>query len=350
VLTQFAFDDTATPRCSIVVSTYNDGDLVGQAVDSLLAQTESSIEIIVVDDGSEDGTAARLAAYAENPLVRVLTLAENRGVPGARNLGIAAARGEFIAFVDADATAPARWLEALLKAFDGPRVGCVGGPDVAPPDDGLFAQSVDFTLHSNIATGRLRRRTRLARYSPGGCNMAVRADILNEVGVLDERLGRRGEEKELIQRIRRQGYDIAYAPDALIWHRRRPSIRSFWRQTYLSGRARVDILRLAPDALEPAHVFPALATFLLLAAAVGALLRPDEPLFVLPLVFYGLLILANGILGGLKLHSLRAAWYTALTSAMVHIGYGLGFWARLVGLGVSGIARRLGLPGSRSIP
>lgn len=323
----------ATPRCSIVVSTYNDGDLVCHAVDSLLAQTEQRIEIIVVDDGSQDGTGARLAAYAENPTVRALTLAENQGVPGARNLGIQAARGEIIAFMDADATAPTHWLETLLQPFARTRVGCVGGPDAAPPDDGLFAQCVDFTLRSSIATGRLRRKSPLARYSPAGCNMAVRADILDQVGLLDERLGRRGEEKELVQRIRRQGYEILYVPDALIWHRRRPSIRSFWKQTYLSGRARVDILRLAPDALEPAHLFPAAATLMLLVAAIGILLDPGEPLFVFPLAAYGLLILGNGILGGLTLRSAWAVWYTALTSAMVHIGYGLGFWIRLMELG-----------------
>jgi len=324
-----------SPRCSIIVSTYNDGHLICDAVDSLLAQTEQNFELIVVDDGSDDDTVARLAAYKTNPKVQVLALSENQGVPRARNLGIEAANGEIIVFMDADATAPKHWLEALVQPFVRTRVGCVGGPDTAPADDNLLALCVDFTLQSSIATGGLRRKGRLARYSPAGCNMAVRADILHQLGFFDERLTRRGEEKELIQRIRRQGFEIVYVPDALISHRRRPSIKSFWKQVYLSGRARVDILRIAPDALEPAHLFPAVATLILFALALGALLQPEEPLFVLPLGLYGLLILGNGILGGLQRRSLWAAWYISLTSAMVHLGYGLGFWIRLVELAVS---------------
>jgi GT2 family glycosyltransferase len=337
---QTVSDPAARLRCSVVVSTYNDGDLVCDAIDSLLAQREQRIEIIVVDDGSQDGTAERLATYADNPRVLVLSLADNQGVPGARNLGIKAARGEIIAFMDADATAPNDWLKSLLRPFDSDRVGCVGGPDQAPPEDNLFAQCVDFTLRSLIATGRLRRKTRLARYSPGGCNMAVRASIFDEVGLLDERLGRRGEEKELIQRIRRRGYAILYVPEALIWHRRRPSIRSFWKQTYLSGRARVDILRLVPDALEPAHLFPAVASLILTVALIGALLHPGGPLWAAPLALYGALMLGNGLIAGLRLRSLRAVCYTALTSAIVHIGYGLGFWARLLEVGFSVAMRR----------
>jgi len=328
-------DLDGSPGCSIIVSTYNDGHLVCDALDSLLAQTEQNFELIVVDDGSDDDTAARLAAYKSNPKVQILTLSENQGVPRARNLGIKAARGEIIAFMDADATAPKHWLETLLQPFALARVGCVGGPDIAPDDDNLLALCVDFTLQSSIATGGLRRKGRLARYSPAGCNMAVRADILHQLGLFDERLARRGEEKELIQRIRRQGLEIVYVPDALISHRRRPSIKLFWKQVYLSGRARIDILRIAPDALEPAHLFPAVATLVLIATVLGALLQPGELLFVLPPGLYGLLIVGNGILGGLKRRSLQAVWYVSLTSVMVHLGYGLGFWLRLVELALS---------------
>jgi GT2 family glycosyltransferase len=339
MLTMSTSDLDGSLRCSIIVSTYNDGHRACEAVDSLLAQTEQSFEVIVIDDGSTNDTAARLTVYQNNPKVRLLSLDKNQGVPRARNHGIKAAQGEIIVFMDADAIAPKYWLKALLQPFTRAGVACVGGPDVAPPDDTLFALCIDYTLQSVIATGGLRRKGQLARYSPAGCNMAIRADILHRIGLFDERLARRGEEKELIQRIRRQGSEIAYAPDALVMHHRRTSVKSFWKQVYLSGRARVDILRIAPDALEPAHLFPAVVTLMLLTAALGALLRPGEPLFVLPLVLYGILILCNGFLGGLQHRSPKAAWYISLTSAMIHLGYGLGFWIRLAELSVSEIVR-----------
>lgn len=87
------------PRVSIVVPAYNAAWCVRRAVDSVLAQDYRDYELIVVDDGSHDDTAAILAGYGD--AVRVVSK-PNGGLSSARNAGIAAARGEFVAFLDAD--------------------------------------------------------------------------------------------------------------------------------------------------------------------------------------------------------------------------------------------------------
>lgn len=86
---------------SVIIPSYNYGRFVGEAVDSALAQTYRPIEIIVVDDGSKDITAEVMQAYADNPLVRYIRQ-ENKGLPGARNTGILAATGKYLALLDAD--------------------------------------------------------------------------------------------------------------------------------------------------------------------------------------------------------------------------------------------------------
>ena len=88
-----------TPRVSVIIPTFDRGWCLREAVDSALAQEFTNFELIVVDDGSADGTAELLEAY--RPKVRLLRQA-NRGVSAARNRGIAAARGELIAFLDSD--------------------------------------------------------------------------------------------------------------------------------------------------------------------------------------------------------------------------------------------------------
>jgi glycosyltransferase involved in cell wall biosynthesis len=88
------------PRVSVVVPVYNRQDAIGAALSSATAQTYRSFEIVVVDDGSTDDTAARVAS--SYPSVRLLRLPRNTGVAAARNRGIAAARGELIAFLDSD--------------------------------------------------------------------------------------------------------------------------------------------------------------------------------------------------------------------------------------------------------
>jgi glycosyltransferase involved in cell wall biosynthesis len=88
------------PRVSVIIPTYNRAALVQDAVAAVLAQTYRDFELLVVDDGSTDGTREVLAAWGGE--IRVLRLPARRGVSGARNAGIVAARGEWLAFLDSD--------------------------------------------------------------------------------------------------------------------------------------------------------------------------------------------------------------------------------------------------------
>lgn len=89
------------PQASIIVPAYNTAATLTETLASLLSQTHDDFEIIIVDDGSQDETPAIARAHATDPRVRVIRQ-ENRGLAGARNTGIAAARGEFVGFCDAD--------------------------------------------------------------------------------------------------------------------------------------------------------------------------------------------------------------------------------------------------------
>ncbi len=88
------------PRVSVILTTYNRADLVGRALKSVLAQTLADLEVIVVDDGSSDRTREVITQFAD-PRVHYI-FQENRGLAGARNTGVRAARGAYIAFLDDD--------------------------------------------------------------------------------------------------------------------------------------------------------------------------------------------------------------------------------------------------------
>ena len=108
-ITQSTSEDGAACRVSVVIPVFNRARLVRRAIDSVLAQRIDGVELIAVDDGSTDGTAASLAAYRD--AITVITQ-ENRGVSAARNAGTARARGRYIAFLDSDDC----WLPGKLAA------------------------------------------------------------------------------------------------------------------------------------------------------------------------------------------------------------------------------------------
>ena len=311
------------PSVTVVVSARNEAQTIRSCIAALLAQLHVPELIVVVNDGSTDGTAQVLERFANDPRVMVINLERNVGVPSARNIGAAQSRSDIIAFTDADAYATPEWLAELLLPFAEETVACAGGPDRAPTGDRPFALAVDYSLSSLIGSGRLRLKNRFAPYSPAGCNLAIRREVFEACDGFNECLDQRGEEKELLQRIRRAGGRIVYCPEALVWHHRRVSPRRFWRQNFLSGKARVDILRLAPDAFSWPHVAPFLMVALLLAA-LACYLASGLLLCLVPIGAYLLALLWDAVQALRAKRSWRIAAWVALTSGLIHWGYGIG--------------------------
>lgn len=113
--------DGAGPRFSVVLNTYERADVVGRAIDSVLAQTYPDFELVVVDDGSTDGTAEVVQAYGD-PRVRYVAR-PNGGLAVARNTGLREARGALVAFMDDDDVVEPRWLAAFAEVVDPERTG-----------------------------------------------------------------------------------------------------------------------------------------------------------------------------------------------------------------------------------
>ena len=103
---------------SVIVLNLNGESIIQRCLDCLLAQTYPNLEIIVVDNGSTDGSLAILEGYLTTGKVSVVSSTKNVGCPGGRNLGLRYARGEIIAFIDNDGYAEARWLEELVRTLD----------------------------------------------------------------------------------------------------------------------------------------------------------------------------------------------------------------------------------------
>jgi GT2 family glycosyltransferase/sugar lactone lactonase YvrE len=210
------------PKVSVVVCAYNAADTIDDCLASLAALTYPRFEIIVVNDGSRDDTGARARGYAG---VRVIDI-PNGGLSAARNVGLAEATGEIVAYTDADVRVDCDWLTYLIQPLLSPAFVGSGGPNVVPPDDPFVAQCV---ARSPGGPTQVLLDDRVAEHVPG-CNMAFRRDALLAIGGFNPVYLRAGDDVDVCWRLQAKGLQVGFAPSALVWHHHRSSVRAYWRQ------------------------------------------------------------------------------------------------------------------------
>jgi glycosyltransferase involved in cell wall biosynthesis len=198
---------------SVVIPAYNYGRYLAEAIDSVLAQTHRPLEIIVVDDGSTDETAEVIASYGER--IRAIRQA-NAGVSAARNTGIDAARGEYLAFLDADDTWYPRKLELQMARFEAePSLGLVhAGLEVVDGEGRMLA--VMTRGHQGSISHNLLRLQQDVLVGPGS-SIVVPRRVAQEVGGFDERLAP-SEDWDFCYRIAVR-YHVGFVPEPLVRYR-----------------------------------------------------------------------------------------------------------------------------------
>ena len=226
----FSADETTRrPRVSVVVCAHDAASTIDECLTSLGALTYPDVEIIVVNDGSRDATAAIARAQAG---VRVIDVPKG-GLSVARNVGLAAASGEIVAYTDADVRVDPDWLHYLVHTFLTADVVGVGGPNVVPEDDVWMAQCV---ARAPGGPTHVLLDDRVAEHIPG-CNMAFRRDALLSIDGFNPVFVRAGDDVDVCWRLQARGLRLGFAPAALVWHRHRTTIEGFWRQQVGYGEA-----------------------------------------------------------------------------------------------------------------
>lgn len=219
------------PRVSVVMPTHNRAGFVGRAVASVLAQTESDFELIIVDDASTDGTGECLASLArQDQRIRVLTNLKSKGGGGGRNVGIEASRGEWVAFLDDDD----EWVPSKLEI----QLAKLAATPAA------VACSCDYEQHFSSGASKVVRLpqlvtlTQLLRGSVlGGASMCVCSRAaLQAIGGFDTHL-RSGQDWDLWVRLRLQG-PIAVCDEPLVRYQAHDGARitNNMKSQYLGAR------------------------------------------------------------------------------------------------------------------
>jgi glycosyltransferase involved in cell wall biosynthesis len=226
------------PKFSVVVCTYNGSRTIRDTLDNLAKLDYPNYEVIVVNDGSTDSVPEILKEYN----FQVIST-PNQGLSQARNEGLAAARGEFIVYIDDDAYPPPPWLKYLALAFLRSDHACIGGPNYVPAEDGWVGQCVADSpggpLHVLVTD-------ELAEHVPG-CNMAFRRSRLAAIGGFDPLYRTAGDDVDVCWRLQDQGWTIGFTAPAMVWHHRRATVTRYWRQQVGYGKAEALLERKWPE-------------------------------------------------------------------------------------------------------
>jgi O-antigen biosynthesis protein len=228
----------AWPRISVVVCTYNGAKSLPACLTGLRELEYPDFEVIVVNDGSTDSTPEIVRRFGFR-----LISTDNGGLATARNIGLRAATGEIVAYLDDDASPDPHWLHYLALSFEDGRFAGVGGPNLPPKESRAVASCVADApggpTHVLVSDCE-------AEHIPG-CNMAFRKKALEEVGGFDPQFHVAGDDVDICWRLSAAGQELGFSPAAFVWHQPRTSVGAYWRQQRGYGRAEALLERKWPD-------------------------------------------------------------------------------------------------------
>jgi GT2 family glycosyltransferase len=215
--------------CSIVIPNVNGGSLLRDCLDALRAQTLDDFELIVVDNGSTDGSVALVRESF--PEARVIELDANYGFARAMNVGIDAAVGEFIVPLNYDARPSSDWLAELVACLGRhPEAAAAGSKTLLARDEKLIDGAGDVMTwtflphprgHGEPDSARFQQEEQV--FSPSGAACIWRAEALRDIGLFDEDFVSYYEDVDLGFRARLRGYECWYAPRSVAVH-----VRGAW--------------------------------------------------------------------------------------------------------------------------
>ncbi|RHS45307.1 glycosyltransferase [Tannerella sp. AF04-6] len=309
------------PYFSVIIPVYNRPDEVRELLESLSKQTLKDFEVLLIEDGSVN-RCDTVAQEFDKDLNICYFYKENSGRSLTRNYGMERASGEYLIFFDSDCIIPERYFEIVKARLEEDYVDCFGGPDAAHSSFSNLQKAISYSMTSFFTTGGIRGGKKgMEKFTPRTFNMGFSKEVYKRVGGFKDMFG---EDIDLSLRIQKAGFHTVLIRDAFVYHKRRVSFRSFYRQVSVFGRARVDLYLLHPESLKIVHLLPA-------AFVLGSLILILLSFFciwaLLPLIVYFFALFFESLVCN---HSLRIAGLSVLTSIIQLGGYGIGFLSAFI--------------------
>lgn len=315
-------------KFSVIIPVYNRPDEIVELLDSLTMQPiKEQMEVIVVEDGSEFPCEHEIQHFASQLRIHYLTQ-ENKGPGLARNFGAQHASGEYLLFFDSDCVIPSDYFDKIMNHLSKEDLDCFGGPDRAHTFFSPIQKAISYSMTSVITTGGIRGgRRKLDKFYPRSFNLGVKKEMFEKLGGFSSM--RFGEDLDFSMKASEQGMKIGLVSDTFVYHKRRTTFRSFFKQVFNSGAARIELTLLHKGTLKLVHLLP--SAFLISIPIMLALAYWVRPVFMLPLIVFPLIVFADA---WNQMKSIKVATISTWAGLVQTIGYGAGFltafWFRIV--------------------
>ena len=317
---------TSNPIIIIVTPTFHRSGALDHLIKSIDKQTINNdyFEMIISDDGSTDDTKEKTKRWIEQVGFKLKYVCQNNNGPGAaRNNGVKNSNGELIVFIDSDCEADKNWLKIIYEYYKKNKFDAFGGPDHSKEDFLPIQRAIDFSMTSFFTTGGMRGHNKkmLSKFYPRSHNMGVKKTLFENIGGFGSL--RHGQDIELSNRIHNSGAKVMLLIDAIVFHRRRTTLKKFFRQVFNWGVARINLGKIDSSMLEFIHFAPSFFTSLSFLSIVGLIIYPS---IFTPVIIFGLTTLFFiSMIGGIKSRSMIVMSLLIVVIPFQIFGYGLGF-------------------------
>ncbi|PJF00794.1 glycosyltransferase [Prevotella intermedia] len=334
-------------KYSIIVPVFNRPDEVDELLSSLLNQTFTDFEVLIVEDGSQKPCDEVCNKYADRLDLHYF-MKPNSGPGQSRNYGAERAKGEYLLILDSDVVLPKGYLNAIEEELKREPADAFGGSDAAHESFTDTQKAISYSMTSFFTTGGIRGgKKKLDKFYPRSFNMGIRRDVYMELEGFSKM--RFGEDIDFSIRIFKAGKRCRLFPEAWVWHKRRTDFRKFYRQVYNSGIARINLYKKYPESLKLVHLLPMVFTvgviFLVLLLCIGLFFSFAPSLSsaskaigiflcicaIIPILLYSLLILLDSTIQN---KSIKIGFLSIRAAFVQLMGYGFGFleawWKRCI--------------------
>ncbi len=305
----------ASPKVSIIIPCKEIDSLTEKCLEECLRLDYDNFEILVLPD-APNGAEKRF----KDKKIRIINTGKVKPAPK-RNLGMEKAKGEFFAFIDSDAYPVRNWLKHAIKYFEDKKIGIVGGPNLTPPEAN-FAEQISGQVLSNFwVSGPASVRYKISQNQfvkeLPSCNYVSRKEISPKYkeGLLT------AEDSKFCFDVKKQGYEILYAKDVVVFHHRRDTIKKHIKQMFIYGR---DIAWLAKEEFSPSMLYFSLLSLFVIGFFGGVVLSVFYPeiriVFVYLIAIYFLIMFPTSMRKNMKI-----SFYVFVVSVITHFAYGIGF-------------------------